>query len=469
MYYLYPFLLCLFPIHTIFVENIVEVGFKNYILSCLFMWLIVFLGVSSFNLIEPNLLVAEFSFVVTFFLILNANNVFISLFSSYKRSLVRTKINYIICFLFITFLSILLILYVIPEIFMTILAKVLVYISLLVTLFVGLDIIKRFNSLNKVKTNNSVNYSTFDKSGSKVFPDIYHIVLDAHAGFSCEGQCDKYFKKELENRGFYIYEKARSNYNFTHCSLASCLNMRYIQDMVQPVNEKYSRAVIWSHWGNNLVFRFLKDKGYEVFVTSPKEFIHIFANSVTTFNLSSIYNTLLFSSIFSILKHSYDVSLRSRIFKPFKNFIKICKKKRNAPKYSYLHVLAPHLPYLVTEDGKKIKGEDSLKSENYFTYQKYINKEVLKLIDEIKVNMKENSIILIHGDHSFDKKQKYNHDILLAASFPKDYNSNCLRQNQTLVNLFRCLFNEVFESDFIELDERIYNLDYNTDKILPVN
>ena len=76
MYYLYPFFLCLIPIHTIFAENIAEVGLKNYILSCFFMWLFILIGISSLNFIAQNLIVAELCFVIVFFLILNANNLY---------------------------------------------------------------------------------------------------------------------------------------------------------------------------------------------------------------------------------------------------------------------------------------------------------------------------------------------------------------------------------------------------------
>ena len=134
-----------------------------------------------------------------------------------------------------------------------------------------------------------------------------------------------------------------------------------------------------------------------------------------------------------------------------------------------MHFLAPHEPFFVTEDGKKIKEEGMRDIKNYFGYQKFVNKELLKLIDKIKLNMKENSIVIIHGDHSIHGFNENSHKILLACYFPPNINSNCIKENQSLVNLFRNLSNEVFGTEYEELEYESYNVAWRTGDIVRVN
>src|SRR5579885_2670830 len=63
-------------------------------------------------------------------------------------------------------------------------------------------------------------------------PDIYYIILDEMAGSGVLRKYlnydDGWFRKALEERGFYVTSKSLSNYPLTRLSISSSLNMMYL-------------------------------------------------------------------------------------------------------------------------------------------------------------------------------------------------------------------------------------------------
>ncbi len=65
-------------------------------------------------------------------------------------------------------------------------------------------------------------------------PDIYYLVFDEYPRHDVfEGFDNAEFRRALESRGFYIASRATSNFKTTTLSLASTLNLAYIQDVVR--------------------------------------------------------------------------------------------------------------------------------------------------------------------------------------------------------------------------------------------
>ena len=68
-------------------------------------------------------------------------------------------------------------------------------------------------------------------------PDIFHVVLDGYGRTDvferAYGFSDREFVEGLRKRGFYVADDARSNYVQTELSLASMLNLRPVQDLVE--------------------------------------------------------------------------------------------------------------------------------------------------------------------------------------------------------------------------------------------
>ncbi|NIM93570.1 MAG: hypothetical protein GTO18_07650, partial [Anaerolineales bacterium] len=67
-------------------------------------------------------------------------------------------------------------------------------------------------------------------------PDIYYIILDAYAREDTLKEVYDYdnstFVNALEDRGFYVVDQSRSNYSYTSLSIASSLNMDYVENLI---------------------------------------------------------------------------------------------------------------------------------------------------------------------------------------------------------------------------------------------
>ena len=446
---LFPYLLCTLPIHTLFAQNSGEISVQDYIMSLFITILVIAGGILGFNFFVHNVYLAELIFCMNFFLLLYANLIFISLFTPYKRSLIKISVTfgliYILCCLalskFLVFVS--------NWVSAAVCAKILFGILVFISFFVYLDIIKKIVSFYRMPQKETEANIKFEKLPSNL-PDIYHIISDAHTGFDREEYCDSNFREELIKRGFHIYQKAKSNYNYTYCSLPSLLNMDYIENIAGSI----SPASTLKYYGNNKVIKVLKSAGYQTYQSTFRLYRHLLNNKKICFELN-IIKALLTTSLYFIVKQiRHAVLLYTNLKSIEADLTKILNTKTNAPKYFMGHLLAPHYPYSNKEDGTPISYSNSQNMNYYFTYQKYINKKLLRIIDTIKENMKPNTIILLHGDHSVSGFGDNKFKTLLAVYFPAGYDTHCIDDNCTLVNLFRSLFNEVLKTNYSMLQNR---------------
>jgi len=99
-------------------------------------------------------------------------------------------------------------------------------------------------------------------------PDVYHIILDGYARNDVLKDIYDYdnseFITDLEEMGFFVARKARTNYMHTYLSLPSTFNMRYLDDLA----EKYGRNSVNGSVGekmmlNNQVLQKFKNFGYK--------------------------------------------------------------------------------------------------------------------------------------------------------------------------------------------------------------
>ncbi|MBS4759864.1 MAG: sulfatase-like hydrolase/transferase [Clostridium sp.] len=298
-------------------------------------------------------------------------------------------------------------------------------------------------------------------------PCIFHIVLDTHTGFCSKDFCDSFFKNELEKRGFVNFKKQRSNYNRTHVSMPSIMNLDYIQKVLKKdLNNCTAKDTMYAY-SDNVVFSTFKRLGYKI------NFISNVVNNLTVApflqkeevcllnrHVESIFIPFYFSSIFAIFfKRNKYVSHVHFLTKAFKIFEKICTIKQPQKTYSFVHFLAPHFPYFCNENGEKNKSEDFENFEKYEGYQKFVNKKILEFVDLILSKQSKNTLIIIHGDHGLHFSEN-TFDTLLSVYFP-DNETKIDFESFSLVNLFRFLFNKYLKTNYEFLDERFFITDSN--------
>lgn len=462
IYYLYPLLLCTLPVHAIFAQNMKEVESKNYVHSLLIVCAITIAGIFGVNKLVHNMFLAELIFCTVFFLLLYCNNIYLYCVSRFLWKEKNTYIPFKILYLILSIAAGLGVYYIFHTVNLLILSKVLFYFSafIIITMLA--------NNLNNTKTSVEISLpeNLIESTKDKNLPDIYHIVLDCHIGFDKEGYKDSYFFEELEKQGFCNITKFKSNYNLTHLSMPSILNMEHICPLLKKEkHELFPEGETFAYYSNNKLWRILEVLKYQINIDVNPMFNKIIQNSQiknTTVMLNGInahLRLLCFSSFFSFLLIPLKKS--QQIFEDqFEIYKSFCKQNKNNPAriYNYMHILAPHVPLLFDENGNKFSRYESNNFKNYVSFLKYTDKKVLELVETIKQNMKPNSLIIIHGDHGFHYTADARFKTLCSIYYP-DRNYDKIPDNLTGVNLFACILNKFFNTKI----EDKPNIHFSTD------
>ncbi|MDQ2693450.1 MAG: hypothetical protein M3Y68_15540, partial [Chloroflexota bacterium] len=107
-------------------------------------------------------------------------------------------------------------------------------------------------------------------------PDVYFFLLDSYGRADLLEQAygfdNREFLNGLEERGFFVAECSRSNYVRTELSLASELNMQYLQDLSERFEpDSTSRRLLWNSLQHSAVRYNFQSLGYKM-VTARTEF-----------------------------------------------------------------------------------------------------------------------------------------------------------------------------------------------------
>ena len=122
-----------------------------------------------------------------------------------------------------------------------------------------------YNNFQEENSNPIILGNDFTKT-----PDVYYIILDEYAPLKTLENFYDYdnsdFIKFLEEKGFYVPKNSHSNYAQTSTSLASSLNMKYLNYLSDIVgNESKDHGILYQMLDNNLVMRIFKSAGYQVY------------------------------------------------------------------------------------------------------------------------------------------------------------------------------------------------------------
>ena len=141
-------------------------------------------------------------------------------------------------------------------------------ITAIVFIFLNIGIYNFENSYGNFQEENS-NHVVLGND-FKETPDIYYIIMDEYAPLKTLENFYDYdnsdFIKFLEEKGFYVPKNSHSNYAQTSTSLASALNMKYLNYLSDTVgNESKDHGILYQMLDNNLVMRIFKSAGYEIY------------------------------------------------------------------------------------------------------------------------------------------------------------------------------------------------------------
>lgn len=330
-------------------------------------------------------------------------------------------------------------------------------------------------------------------------PDIYYIIFDAYTRADYLRKVFDYdisgFLEGLTDRGFYIADKSRSNYPRTQMSLASSLNLNYLDDdLMKSAFADWNNAVpilaqqIW----DNKVVSMLKERNYE-FVT--------FISGVVATQIPQADRIIRPGRPYRLLFTEFQEeffnltplrSLLDRLNTPRRHLATLFildalseLEREERPVFVFAHLMAPHLPHLFDADGHPLDSRPPY-HEGYRNEVNYLNKEITKVVDRI-LDRQPNSIIILQGDHGpwSDWRVEYGWDlppwkgtfgdyvrdrtaILNAYYFPSQEYEELLSPDITPVNTFRMIFNHAFGTDYERLEDLSYIESPDDDEILRI-
>jgi hypothetical protein len=320
-------------------------------------------------------------------------------------------------------------------------------------------------------------------------PDIYYIILDRYGNEEALSIFAKYdnsdFIKWLENKDFVVALKSKSNYLKTAQSLASSLNLKYINYLNTELGDKSDNLLpLYSLIKENELYKIMRNNGYKIIhsgswweTTRRNENADI-NFTINYYGFSEFMNMICEKSwlnyFFEVNSHSRRRILWGRIISQLNELSEIPKIKD--PTFTFAHLIIPHNPFVFDRIGNyKSINEESKNSyeENYIDQLIYINDQLKKLIDTLISKSKHPPIIILQADEGpfpynyrlnekdfnwknatkLELKQKMG---ILNAFYLPNIENKIIYENITPVNTFRLVFNCYFNTNYDMLPDKSY-------------
>lgn len=325
-------------------------------------------------------------------------------------------------------------------------------------------------------------------------PDIYYIVLDGYVRSDVleelYGYDNSNFTNYLLDKGFIIPENNHSNYAITPLSLASTLNMQYIQTLF-PDAESYPFWWLMSPFiKNSQVEIMLEEGGYKtVTVAVDWDFTNI-NNADIHFKpfpiqLNEFNRFLIMSSPISVLSPAVENSMMLSSYPSHRKTVnyafEILSKVPDIEglKFVFVHIVSPHPPFVFDKDGQPVEpaynfsfndgnffpGNRDQYKIGYVNQIQFINSQLEKTVNSILDKSDNPPIIILLADHGSrmltDFTSSDNSCIRelfsnFAAFYLPGQNEDTIPTDITSVNVFRIIFDKYFGSEFGILDNGYY-------------
>lgn len=338
-------------------------------------------------------------------------------------------------------------------------------------------------------------------------PDVYYILLDAYSRNDVLKEIYNFdnsqFLDGLRERGFYIPECAFSNYHMTINTLASVLNMDYLDSLglLNKTLDQYSaqktKLVL-----DNQIRHIFADRGYQFVTASGYASFNniqdsdIFLDYYTSIGKKDEFNEWVFVRHFlettllrvMIEDESFE-SDTSPSVTPALNPVKVDQSNLTYEEASfwyhqtnyvfdsladlsskkgnylvYAHINSPHAPFVFNKDGSfryPLDTTDSLTL--YSDTLVYLNERLLALVDSLIENADIPPIIIIQADHGshYYGYGINKHKILSAYYLPGEIDVPPY-DTITPVNNFRLILHDYYDASVKLLPDTLYV--WETDK-----
>jgi hypothetical protein len=323
-------------------------------------------------------------------------------------------------------------------------------------------------------------------------PDVYFVVLDRYAGSTALDETYEFdnepFLTALEDRGFEIARRAHANYIKTPLSLASTLNLEFLdtQALKAQATSGKDREPIHRMLATHMaVPAALKELGYT--------YVHVanwWAPTATNVDADRTFRYEGQDEFASVLAQTTMLRalsepaaapqdpwdwrvLREHTLYEMERLDEI--PQLEGPKFVFAHLLIPHDPYVFDTDGSfmdRAQVAAQGQPESYRRHLSYANQRMLQMVDRILAESDDAIIVLEADEGPFPERYRRDeyafkwHDatdaeleekfgILTALRVPGvDLREEGFHDAITPVNTFRLNFNARFGTDLDLLPDR---------------
>lgn len=344
---------------------------------------------------------------------------------------------------------------------------------------------------------------SFELEAPEARPDVYYIVLDAYGRrdtlVSLIGYDNSDFLADLEELGFYVADCAQANYSQSELSLASTLNMAYLDDLGQVfVPNRDERTPLRPLIKESLVRRTFTELGYEVvaFETGYPFSEWETADRYLRPDLSEVegsgflanlngFESLLLRSSAGLLLVDFS-HLLPESFVPDDQFeIRAARQRTlfaldrleelpdsDGPMFVFAHVVSPHRPFVFGPGGQARVKPNLFDYETYEErmdwYRRgyadqveYLNQKLLPVLRRLIEASEPAPVVLLQSDHGPEEGSAEDRMGILSAYYLAGRGAEPLYSTITPVNNFRLIFGEFFSAELPSLPDRSYYSTYD--------
>jgi len=358
----------------------------------------------------------------------------------------------------------------------------------------------------------TANDAAAGEPSSRALPDIYYIILDAYGRedvlADLYGIDNRGFVQALEQRGFYVADESLTNYSLTLQSLASTLNMRYLDDLAAEMGPgATTRAPLEQMVKHSEVRRILEAMGYQTvaFETGyastairDADFYHkpgtgdefdLTPISISALPINEFEGLLAKTSalrpLIDDLARRQDLAVQLLSYPYQRHRMRVIytletvsvAARMDGPQFVFAHIVCPHTPFVFGQGGEQLvpsgiftleDAEDAPQGyyiDGYTGQVQALNALVLEALDAILAAPGNEPVIILQGDHGpgayldLEEPMLSNHrerqSILNAYYLPSQAQAK-LYPSITPVNTFRVVLGSLFGQDLALLPDESY-------------
>ncbi|MCO4746339.1 MAG: hypothetical protein KC912_16200 [Proteobacteria bacterium] len=320
-------------------------------------------------------------------------------------------------------------------------------------------------------------------------PPIYHLLLDGYGDpdwLTAELGCSTTLTRDLEERGFAVPAGATANYPQTLQSVTSVLAMALFDPDAAPTSRATYRAAI----ANSRVEAALVGRGYHVEqLLSEYSSLRLGTSDVrqvrpyVDFFAYALLPRSVFGSISKLNTGEPSRPLHALHRRQLRWTFRHAADPLSQPAtFRFVHVLAPHPPFVIAADGSarvdrssasiedgsdwahKHDGSVEGYADGYCEKLQWLDSELTDLVDRIVADHPD-AVIVVQGDHgpgdevdwAATELEEYHgrFGALVAVRGPDAVRAE-LYDGMTLVNLYPAVFRGLFGADVPALPDRSF-------------